>query len=259
MTKRTLLHLILVLLVSIPIGVNSDGIRSLADAKNFLYLINAGAFPDKGSFLNAIRATDYDLVIIDLFDDDGNTLLPADISSLKTKRNGGKRLVIAYMSIGEAEDYRYYWDRSWKANPPAWLEGENANWEGNYEVRYWDPDWQRIIFRADDSYLNRIIDAGFDGVPGHHRCVRALRDRRIAPASASQLSGRLSTEGTVDQVLLCSAARGPLAPSILARCSWLRRGRLFPSRVSSHGARVRYRTSRPFRTLPPSPHGVRNG
>jgi len=103
-------------------------------------------------------------VIIDLFDDDGVSLSHNDVSSLKVKEDGGRRLVIAYMSIGEAEDYRYYWKPEWKADPPTWLEAENPNWEGNYEVRYWDPDWQRIIYGNDDSYLKRIIDAGFDGV-----------------------------------------------------------------------------------------------
>ena len=36
------------------------------------------------------------------------TYTAAEILELKTKHNGGKRLVICYMSIGEAEDYRYY-------------------------------------------------------------------------------------------------------------------------------------------------------
>ncbi len=147
-----------------PIGVNSDDITSLAGAKNFLYIINPGGFPNKDAFLSAITGTDYDIVIIDLFDDDGAALSPEDISSLKAKKNGGKRLVIAYMSIGEAEDYRYYWKPEWEVSSPLWLEEENTNWEGNYVVRYWDPDWQRIIYGNDDSYLKRIIDAGFDGV-----------------------------------------------------------------------------------------------
>ena len=32
------------------------------------------------------------------------------------------------------------------------------------KVRYWEEDWQRIVFAGEDSYLNRIIDAGLDGV-----------------------------------------------------------------------------------------------
>ena len=87
-----------------------------------------------------------------------------DIASLKTKINGGNRLVIAYMSIGEAEDYRYYWQKEWKSSPPSWLAGENPNWLGNYKVRYWDLVWQDIIYGNDNSYLKKILDAGFDGV-----------------------------------------------------------------------------------------------
>ncbi len=68
------------------------------------------------------------------------------------------------MSIGEAEDYRYYWQDSWINNPPNWLEDENPDWEGNYKVRYWDKDWQSIIYGNDNSYLKKIINAGFDGV-----------------------------------------------------------------------------------------------
>ena len=68
------------------------------------------------------------------------------------------------MSIGEAENYRYYWKPGWALIQPPWLLGENPNWSGNFKVRYWEADWQRIIFGADDSYLKKILDAGFDGV-----------------------------------------------------------------------------------------------
>ena len=69
----------------------------------------------------------------------------------------------SYISIGEAEDYRFYWDSDWKTNKPAWLEKENPNWKGNYKVRYWESDWQSIIYGTDGSYLKKIIDSGFDG------------------------------------------------------------------------------------------------
>lgn len=76
--------------------------------------------------------------------------------------------VLAYMSIGEAEDYRWYWQRAWDANhdgkpdrgAPAWLGPENPEWRGNYKVRYWDPAWQRIV----EQYIDRIVAAGFDGL-----------------------------------------------------------------------------------------------
>lgn len=146
-----------------PYNINNFNVNSLREAKNFLYLINPSSFSNKEAFLNAIRETNYDIVIIDLFYN--NTILTSgEVESLKTKANGGSRLLIAYMSIGEAEKYRYYWRTEWGTKPPSWLAEENPDWPGNYKVRYWDKDWQNIIYGRDDSYLKRIIDAGFDGV-----------------------------------------------------------------------------------------------
>jgi cysteinyl-tRNA synthetase len=146
-----------------PYNVNSDDIILLSQVKNFLYLINPSSFSTKEDFLNALKNTDYDLLIIDSFYN-GEQLTEMDVNSLKVKKNGGKRLVIAYMSIGEAEDYRYYWKNEWKRNPPPWLAEENPKWPGNYKVRYWYKEWQNIIYGNDSSYTKRILDSGFDGV-----------------------------------------------------------------------------------------------
>ena len=147
----------------VPHDANADDVISLLGARNFLYLINPGAFSSKAAFLQAFRATDHDLLIVDAFFDDV-ALTAGDIASLGTKANGGKRLALAYLSIGEAEDYRYYWQEVWGATPPNWLGDENPDWPGNYKVMYWDPDWQAIIYGNRASYLKRILDAGFDGV-----------------------------------------------------------------------------------------------
>jgi len=144
--------------------MTASDITSLADARNFLYLINPGAYPSKAAFLDSIRATNYDLVIIDPSYEGDSALTASEVASLKHKINGGARLALAYMSIGEAEDYRYYWQPEWSTNPPSWLAEENPDWPGNYKVRYWDAAWQAIIYGHDDSYLRRILDAGFDGV-----------------------------------------------------------------------------------------------
>ena len=146
-----------------PHNENALDISTLADASNFLYLLDPGNFDTKQQYLAAINATNYDIVIIDLFYND-EPLTKPDVASLKIKANGGKRLVICYMSIGEAEDYRYYWDIFWSADPPSWLLGENLDWEGNYKVKYWDREWKEIIYGSNNSYLKKIVDAGFDGV-----------------------------------------------------------------------------------------------
>jgi cysteinyl-tRNA synthetase len=144
---------------------NNSVVTSLSQAKNFLYLINPEGYTSKPAFIHAVTTTNYDLIIMDFFFNDGVTEFTADeITQLKVKANGGKRLVISYMSIGEAENYRYYWQPAWSASLPAWIDSENPDWPGNYKVKYWEPAWQDIIFGNDNSYLHKIISAGFDGV-----------------------------------------------------------------------------------------------
>ncbi len=148
---------------NIPHNVNGKDIKTVWDAENFLYLINSEKFSTKRQFIDALKNTDYDMIIMDLFHFE-KAYAASEIRELKTKRNGGKRLVICYMSIGEAEDCRYYWNGAWKTDKPAWLAEENPHWKGNYVVKYWDPDWQKIITGNDGSYQKKILDAGFDGV-----------------------------------------------------------------------------------------------
>lgn len=145
-----------------PYHVNSNNITKLAEAKNFLYLLNPEYYPGKQEFIAALAATNYDVLIVDYFFEE-EEFTSQEIAGLKNKLNGGKRLVISYMSIGEAEDYRYYWDESWDSNPPDWLKGENPEWEGNYKVAYWEAGWQAIIFGSNNAYLDKIIAKGFDG------------------------------------------------------------------------------------------------
>lgn len=146
-----------------PINENSDNINKLSEAKNFLYLINSENFNSKQDFINTVSQTNYDIIIMDLFHND-EQYTKTEIKQLKTKKNGGKRLVICYVSIGEAEDYRYYWNNMWNIFKPSWLLKENPDWEGNYVVKYWDKDWQKIIYGKDNSYVKKILEAGFDGV-----------------------------------------------------------------------------------------------
>lgn len=146
-----------------PFNENGDAVLSVADAKNFLYLINPERFSSKEDFIAALCKTNYDMFIVDLFCAD-EKLDFSDVQRLKVKPNGARRQVICYMSIGEAETYRYYWNESWKRSKPEWLKKENPLWKGNYKVAYWHPEWQNIIFGTEDSYLQKIVDAGFDGV-----------------------------------------------------------------------------------------------
>lgn len=111
-------------------------------------------------------ASPYDVLVIDYARDgtEETRLTAAELERLKRKPDGGRRLVIAYVSIGEAESYRPYWDANWKRNKPLWLLKENPEWEENYAVCFWDPGWQRLICGRPDSYLDRVQAQGFDGV-----------------------------------------------------------------------------------------------
>lgn len=146
-----------------PNNENSNYITTLKNVKNFLYLINPEKYTNKEEFITAVNATNYDAVIMDLFFNETEFSLE-EINLLKNKKNGGVRLILAYMSIGEAETYRYYWQNTWKEGSPTWIEAENPDWGGNYKVKYWHPEWQSIIYGNDKAYLDKILDAGFDGV-----------------------------------------------------------------------------------------------
>ena len=144
------------------VNENAMDVNGMYDVKNYLYLISTDGFASKEAYLNAIRQTNYDLVIIDLFHD-GAELSSAEVASLKIKQNGGKRLVISYISIGSAESYRYYFKDNWKEGKPNWIKKKYEGYEDEYWVKFWKKDWQEIIYGNDDSYIKKIINAGFDG------------------------------------------------------------------------------------------------
>ena len=105
-----------------------------------------------------ISKSGFDIVVID-YSRDGTEMGEYSTEDLETIKEAGI-VPIAYISIGEAEDYRFYWKESWYNSRPEWLGHENENWDGNYAVRYWYDEWKEIIF----EYLDRIISQGFMGI-----------------------------------------------------------------------------------------------
>jgi len=131
--------------------------------------------------VSELVSSPYDLLILDYSFDgsDESALKKEQVEEIIAGKNN--RLVVSYFSIGEAEDYRYYFKSSWvklkkKAtckvgltkSAPSWLDGPNRSFCGNYKTRYWERAWKRILFGTQNgenkSYLDRIIDAGFQGV-----------------------------------------------------------------------------------------------
>ena len=145
------------------INLNSLDVSKLSEAKNYLYLISSNAFANREDMLTALKGTNFDVLIIDAFFGD-EIWNASEINQLKVKANGGKRLVLSYMSIGSAEKYRYYWKEDWKLHKPRWLKKPYEGYEDEIWVKYWKQDWQDIIYGNDASYTKKILDAGFDGV-----------------------------------------------------------------------------------------------
>ena len=133
--------------------------------------VNSWAYQLSSISPDQIHGCGADVAVID-FSSDG-TLASAfsreQIEHMRRKASGGTTKIVAYMSIGEAESYRdIYWKANWLGSSqarPHWLGPANdEGWGNNYRVRYWDPDWQKLILGSPDAYLDRLIAAGFDGV-----------------------------------------------------------------------------------------------
>jgi cysteinyl-tRNA synthetase len=106
------------------------------------------------------------------------------------------KLCVAYLNIGQAEDYRAYWLGDWRAptrsapGAPAFLLGADPDgWVGNYPVAYWDGRWQATLFGSPEAPLDQILADGFDGAYldwvlgyAHSDVVAAARRDGVDPA-----------------------------------------------------------------------------
>lgn len=135
---------------------NKNNISNLSLAQNYLYLINTENFSIKQEIINAISSTNFDLIIIDLFFN-GIPLTQAEVNQLKTKANGGKRLVISYINIGAAEKFRYYWKPHWELGNPKWIKNKYQGYDDEFWVEFWDKEWQDIIYGNDNSYIKKLL------------------------------------------------------------------------------------------------------
>lgn len=158
----------LALAVFLAAGCRSPGGEGRGPA-SFAYVLQADRLcQTHAAAVAALAACDRDLLVLDVAYSGGadGRWTAEELARIRAARPG--RRILGYLSIGEAEDYRPYWQPPWDANrdgqpdpgAPAWLGAENPNWKGNYVVRYWQPQWQELIL-ADLAALQR---QGFDGV-----------------------------------------------------------------------------------------------
>jgi cysteinyl-tRNA synthetase len=134
------------------IGITLSFAQDLSNANTWAYQL-------QDINISAIAANNtFDLIVMDYSQDGTDAEKFTQVQIQQIKESG--KLAICYISIGEAEDYRYYWQTSWSTTPPVWLGAENPDWAGNYKVKYWETEWQSIVF----DYVDTIIAQGFDGI-----------------------------------------------------------------------------------------------
>jgi cysteinyl-tRNA synthetase len=136
--------------------------RSLRDVKTWLYYIDVNLSDDTvGKIIDSM----YDMVVIDyITSEEFNTDYPLKEAIEQMHNAQHPKLVIAYIDVGQVEDYRTYWDSDWRIGDPEWIIAQDPDgWEGNYPVAYWWDEY-RNLWLGEEGYLQGIIDAGFDGV-----------------------------------------------------------------------------------------------
>jgi cysteinyl-tRNA synthetase len=148
-------------LLSVPLLPNQVVAESFP--ASFAYILQADEFAEsKPVAIERLAGCGRDWIVVDARFDATTPWERVDLAMIRDGQPGRK--ILAYISIGEAEDYRPYWRAEWgrKEAPsaPAWLGDENPDWKGNYRVKYWHADWQRLILAAIDEAMGR----GFDGV-----------------------------------------------------------------------------------------------
>lgn len=132
---------------------------SAVTIKSYSYILQAEQ--QRGSKREAIAALSSlqsELIIIDSFFAKEVAWTADDLRTIRAAHPG--RRIICYLSIGEAEEYRSYWQSSWSQKPPLWLHSENPNWPGNFKVKYWEQGWQKLLM----TDVDRIMAQGFDGL-----------------------------------------------------------------------------------------------
>ena len=150
-----------------PIDPAAARAARLATVDSWLYQLQGPVDGDGLLDLVALDAHGAGLLVVDHSRDGGGagTFSREEVAAAQADGT----IVLAYLSIGEAEAGRFYWDDAWVRDgaptdaAPPWLAGANPDFPDNYLVEFWDPGWQEIILGR-DAYLDRILAAGFDGV-----------------------------------------------------------------------------------------------
>jgi len=137
------------------------------------------------------------------------------------------KIVLAYIDIGEAEDWRWFWTWStgWDCTGPKpvdWpdyiITCDPDGWDGNYPVAYWDSEWKDVIIYGENqdsspwgdynSAIDEAIKDGFDGI--YLDWVEAYEDPDVeATAIAAGLDPAVEMINFIAEMRTYAKARNP--------------------------------------------------
>ena len=147
-----------------PFRENPNNITGLDSIRNFAQVLDSRDYAKQEEFVMAMHRSNFDALIVDVFHRDREPFTKDSIQGLKFKQLGARRLVLATMDIGHADDYRYYWKDGWHEGSPHWIAAPVPGMADSYYVNYWEPGWQEIISGNPNSYAYGIVAQGYDGV-----------------------------------------------------------------------------------------------
>lgn len=204
-------------LFPLPVKASAPALP-LDEIKYWAYVIQ-----DVSRNMDELERSRYEMLVIEpMRTDHSDTLSRGFNTASAVKRlkesagNDGshRKMVIAYIDIGQAEDWRWYWRWSvhshWDPEEgekpedwPEWILAHDPEWVGNFPVAYWHKDWRDIVINGSfrwkdervevpggsayggegyDSILDEVIKDGFDGI--YLDWVEAFSDESVAEAAA---------------------------------------------------------------------------
>ena len=142
------------------INESAESITQTRDAKNISFLIDDRDFDDIYHFINDIRNSNYDIIVVSPVFQATHPFSKEDVDAMKFKKNGGKRLILAMYNISEISDTDYLWQKKWRKKLPSWIAAPSNTTENAFIAKYWTPQWKKLAAH----YFKSIVDSGYDGV-----------------------------------------------------------------------------------------------
>jgi len=176
--------LLITLLLSVTTVKGSDCFitaDSAVTVNNWTYKLQGSAAENWELLPEVLAAAPHDLLVTDFarFGDEDSKFTPLEVSRIEHSYSdwggdGHRKVVLAYISIGEASDFRSYWNPAWTddgtasgnltGDAPEWLGPVDPDWPESRKVRYWMTGWQDIIFNdSGTGWLDQVVAQGFDG------------------------------------------------------------------------------------------------